>query len=284
MEDTSSGYSWSSVFSSIKGDLSDLRSSVSKGASDLYTYVKDSVPEELKTAKEGEPKDSSSFTSRLSGFITSTVTKAKEALDEVLEETEEPEVAYGLAGGMTRRDVDDNERFRVMNTDARTYSVLEEDEKADYEQWLQQRDLVSLHSLKMSLIKEHPVIQVMYHRLVPSAVSDSQFWNFYFFHMEKAGYDFYKGQEHVEEKSEPTVGSPVKELLQSKELEEWSDVDLSDKENPKDLEEAVADVNGAIDVDVTVSVGLKRRSMVMIGESGNGSVCIKHPYNSFQKN
>lgn len=39
------GYSWSSVFSSIKGDLSDLRSSVSKGASDLYTYVKDSVPE-----------------------------------------------------------------------------------------------------------------------------------------------------------------------------------------------------------------------------------------------
>ena len=169
----------------------------------------------MKTAKEGEPKDSSSFTSRLSGFITSTVTKAKEALDEVLEETEEPEVAYGLAGGMTRRDVDDNERFRVMNTDARTYSVLEEDEKADYEQWLQQRDLVSLHSLKMSLIKEHPVIQVMYHRLVPSVVSDSQFWNFYFFHMEKAGYDFYKGQEHVEEKSEPTVGSPVKELLQS---------------------------------------------------------------------
>ena len=41
------------------------------------------------------------------------MTKAKEALDEVLEETEEPEVAYGLAGGMTRRDVDDNERFRV---------------------------------------------------------------------------------------------------------------------------------------------------------------------------
>ena len=143
------------------------------------------------------------------------MTKAKEALDEVLEETEEPEVAYGLAGGMTRRDVDDNERFRVMNTDTRTYSVLEEDEKAAYEQWLQQRDLVSLHSLKMSLIKEHPVIQVMYHRLVPSVVSDSQFWNFYFFHMEKAGYDFYKGQEHVEEKSEPTVGSPVKELLQS---------------------------------------------------------------------
>lgn len=61
------------------------------------------------------------------------MTKAKEALDEVLEETEEPEVAYGLAGGMTRRDVDDNERFRVMNTDTRTYSVLEEDEKADYE-------------------------------------------------------------------------------------------------------------------------------------------------------
>lgn len=29
-------------------------------------------------------------------------------------------------------------------------------------------------------------------------------------------------------------------------------MDLSDKENPKDLEEAVADVNGAIDVDVTV--------------------------------
>ena len=61
-------------------------------------------------------------------------------------------------------------------------------------------------------------------------------------------------------------------------------MDLSDKENPKDLEEAVADVNGAIDVDVTISVGLKRRSIVMIGESGNGSVCIKHAYNSFQKN
>ncbi|OAO12426.1 Vps53-like protein [Blastocystis sp. ATCC 50177/Nand II] len=168
--------------------------------------------------------------------------------------TEDDLVTILTVKGVTKaekaEDVDDNERFRVMNTDARTYSVLEEDEKADYEQWLQQRDLVSLHSLKMSLIKEHPVIQVMYHRLVPSVVSDSQFWNFYFFHMEKAGYDFYKGQEHVEEKSEPTVGSPVKELLQSKELEEWSDVDLSDKENPKDLEEAVADVNGAIDVDV----------------------------------
>ena len=61
-------------------------------------------------------------------------------------------------------------------------------------------------------------------------------------------------------------------------------MDLSDKENPKDLEEAVADVNGVIDVDVTVRVYLKRRSIVMIGESGNGSVCIKDPFNSFQKN
>ena len=253
----------------------------------------------MKTKKEGEPKDpkdpkesedSPSFTSRLSGFLSSTVTKAKEALNEVLEETEEPEAAYWLDGAMTRREVDENERFRVMRTDAKTYSVLDEEEKADYEKWLQQRDLVSLHSLKMNLIKEHPVIQVMYHRLVPSVVSDSQFWNFYFFHKEKAGYAFYKG----EEKSKPTVESPVKELLQSslwrgsewfvEELEEWSDVELSDKENPKELEEAVADVNGAIDMDVYPHARLKSRSIAMIGRSGNGFVCIKHAYNSFQKN
>ena len=71
----------------------------------------------------------------------------------------------------------------------------------------------------MNLIKDHPVIQVMYGRLVLSVVSDSQFWNTYFFHMERAGYHFNKPSDPVVEKEpSPVVEkelNPVKELMPS---------------------------------------------------------------------
>ena len=72
-----------------------------------------------------------------------------------------------------------------MHTTESTYSTITEDEEESYEKWLQQRDIAYLHSIKLNLIKTHPIIQVMYKRLVPSVVTETNFWNHYFFHMEK---------------------------------------------------------------------------------------------------
>ena len=124
-----------------------------------------------------------------------------------------------LQDAFTCSEVDEDEKFRIMHTNPETYSEITEDEKDEYEKWLSNRDLVSLHSIKVNLIKDHPVIQVMYGRLVPSVVSDSQFWNTYFFHMERAGYHFSKPSDPVVEKEPSPViekeSNPVKELMPS---------------------------------------------------------------------
>ena len=109
-----------------------------------------------------------------------------------------------------RDDKDENEIFRVMHTTESTYSTISEEEEETYSDWLNRRDKVYLHSLKLQLIKDHPIIQVMYRRLVPNVVSDTSFWNNYFFHMEQKGYDFSQQQE-----SEP-VSSQV---VEKKEVE-----------------------------------------------------------------
>ena len=71
---------------------------------------------------------------------------------------------------------------------------------------MEQRDRVFLHTLKLALIKEHPIIQVMYSRLVPNTISDSAFWNHYFFHMEQHRIDFSKFRH---EPSQPVVSPAV---------------------------------------------------------------------------
>lgn len=109
-----------------------------------------------------------------------------------------------------RDEEDSNEIYRVMHTTESTYSTITPEEEEAYANWLSQRDKVHLHSLKLQLIKDHPIIQVMYRRLVPNVVSDTSFWNNYFFHMEQKGYDFSQRQE-----SEP-VSSPV---IEKKEVE-----------------------------------------------------------------
>ena len=59
------------------------------------------------------------------------------------------------------REIDSDEIFRVMHTTESTYSTITEDEEESYEKWLQQRDIAYLHSIKLNLIKTHPIIQVM---------------------------------------------------------------------------------------------------------------------------
>ena len=122
-----------------------------------------------------------------------------------------------------RDEKDENEIFRVMHTTESTYSTITPEEEVAYSNWLNQRDKVHLHSLKLQLIKDHPIIQVMYRRLVPNIVSDTSFWNNYFFHMEQNGYDFSQRQE-----SEP-MSSPV---IEKKEVEtlnarEWCRIEFT---------------------------------------------------------
>lgn len=140
------------------------------------------------------------------------------------------------------REVDKDEVFRVMHTTQSTYSTIKEEEKDDYEEWVQKRDIALLHSLKLDLIKNHPIIQVMYKRLVPSVVTETNFWNHYFYHMERAGYEFNKDQgvvenvpPVVESKPDPIVSRSncYMYIIIVAELEGWSDVDLA--ENEKEL-------------------------------------------------
>ena len=111
-----------------------------------------------------------------------------------------------------------------MHTTESTYSTITEDEEESYEKWLQQRDIAYLHSIKLNLIKTHPIIQVMYKRLVPSVVTETNFWNHYFFHMEKAGYDFYH---QTETTSTPQMSSDLVE--QPKENNEEKKENLSNR-------------------------------------------------------
>ena len=39
------GTYWSSFFNSIRNDINEIKNTVSEGANELYTYVKESVPE-----------------------------------------------------------------------------------------------------------------------------------------------------------------------------------------------------------------------------------------------
>ena len=39
------GTYWSSFFNSIRNDINEIKSTVSEGANELYTYVKENVPE-----------------------------------------------------------------------------------------------------------------------------------------------------------------------------------------------------------------------------------------------
>lgn len=96
------------------------------------------------------------------------------------------------------REIDKDEIFRVMHTSEATYSKIKEEEKEDFEEWMHKRDIAFLHSIKLNLIKSHPIIQVMYKRLVPSVTTETNFWNHYFYHMEKAGYDFSQPQDVLE--------------------------------------------------------------------------------------
>ena len=85
--------------------------------------------------------------------------------------------------------VDEKEELlRILHTTESTYTTITEEEAEDFSKWLTQRDIVYIHSLKTTLIKDHPIIQVMYRRLVPRVVSDTSFWNNYFYHLEKNGY------------------------------------------------------------------------------------------------
>ena len=101
--------------------------------------------------------------------------------------------------------MDEQEIYRVLNTTETTYTTITDEEAEGYEKWIEQRDRVYLYSLKKTLIKEHPIIQVMYSRLVPITLSDTAFWNHYFFHMEKHGYDF----SHYHQESVSTTTTPV---------------------------------------------------------------------------
>ena len=174
-----------------------------------------------------------------------------------------------------REEMDDKETLRVMNTEASTYTTIGEDEKEAFANWMSQRDKVHLHSVKMQLMKDHPIIQVMYRRLVPDVVSDTAFWNNYFFHMDQKGYHFATSSPVDSVKEETPVDTTNSEVFKEgsdfvrglcvEELEAmkegWSDVDLSEESDPKedgrngggwimvDLKEVVEDVGGAIDND-----------------------------------
>ena len=100
--------------------------------------------------------------------------------------------------------------YRVLNTTETTYTTITDDEAEEFGKWIEQRDRVYLYSLKKTLIKEHPIIQVMYSRLVPIILSDTAFWNHYFFHMEKHGYDFsHYHQESVSISTTPVIDVPA---------------------------------------------------------------------------
>ena len=106
------GYSWSSFFSSIQNDLQELRNAVAEGATELMTYVRDSIPEEgeqpspaqsseqLETDQSDQVISSQqgaeeeSFSGRLTGFLSSTFNKTKQLLSEALEEDVDSEASY----------------------------------------------------------------------------------------------------------------------------------------------------------------------------------------------
>ncbi|MBE5877841.1 MAG: hypothetical protein E7290_13290, partial [Lachnospiraceae bacterium] len=85
---------------------------------------------------------------------------------------------------------------------------ITDDEAEEYATWMEKRDRVYLYSLKKTLIKEHPIIQVMYTRLVPDTLSDTSFWSHYFFHMEKHGYDF----SHYHQESILSLPAPIPDV------------------------------------------------------------------------
>ena len=98
-----------------------------------------------------------------------------------------------------------------MHTSESTYSTLQEDEGESFQTWLQNRDIAYLHSLKLNLIKTHPIIQVMYKRLVPKVVTETTFWNYYFYHMEQAGYDFSKHESQISPIGDKTQNQQCKD-------------------------------------------------------------------------
>ena len=110
-------------------------------------------------------------------------------------------------------ETDDKEVIRVMNTETSTYTTIREGEKEAFANWMNQRDKVYLHSLKMQLMKDHPIIQVMYRRLVPDVVSDTAFWNNYFFHMDQKGYHFATSPTPEEVKEEAPVDTTNSDVL-----------------------------------------------------------------------
>lgn len=108
------GYSWSSFLYSIRSDLAELKSSVSEGANELMTMVREAIPDSTLTNSgettkeeqqeddeqvtinktvEGHPqtkemtKNEESLSSRFSGFLSSTISKTKKVIHDVLEET-----------------------------------------------------------------------------------------------------------------------------------------------------------------------------------------------------
>ena len=100
-----------------------------------------------------------------------------------------------------------------MNTETSTYTTIREGEKEAFANWMNQRDKVYLHSLKMQLMKDHPIIQVMYRRLVPDVVSDTAFWNNYFFHMDQKGYHCATSPTPEEVKEEAPVDTTNSDVL-----------------------------------------------------------------------
>ena len=105
------GYTWSSFLYSIRSDLEELKSSVSEGANELMTIVRDAIPESTSTPSEETAKseqqmnenqehgleqgesvpttegNEESLSSRFSGFLSSTINKTRQVIQEVLEET-----------------------------------------------------------------------------------------------------------------------------------------------------------------------------------------------------
>ena len=105
------GYSWSSFLYRIRSDLEELKSSVSEGANELMTIVRDAIPDSTPTQSEETTKEEQqidenqrlatspigshlntenneeSLSSRFSGFLSSTINKTRQVIQEVLEET-----------------------------------------------------------------------------------------------------------------------------------------------------------------------------------------------------
>lgn len=105
------GYSWSSFFSSIQNDLQEIRNAVTEGATELMTYVRESIPEGGEQPSPSQSSDQleadqpdqvmssqqeveeESFTGRLTGFLSSTFNKTKQLLSEALEEDVDSEIS-----------------------------------------------------------------------------------------------------------------------------------------------------------------------------------------------